>query len=432
MDQPIEGREALQRELLLLHEVLDNVGGYVFTKDLAGRYTYVNEMVCQLFGLPREHILGADDSKFFDLDVSNELRRNDRQVMENGVAVESVETNVVKCSGLERIYWTVKKPVRDGHGQVVGMCGISTDITERKRLEMEVERQRQMLDAIVNNVDAYCYIKTRDRRFLYANQQAAALFGQTPDAVVGKRDIDLMPVEVADHFWEMDRQVFETGQRQCGEEDFVQPGGNVRHYWTVKVPLCVPGQPEALIGFSTDISALHTLKEELYRQAHIDALTGVANRRHFFAEAESAYTRAQRYQQPLAVIMLDIDHFKRINDSFGHRIGDSVIQAVASHCQQSIRAADLLGRIGGEEFAILLPMTDQAEVQALAERLCGSLRQLPLPDGQGGQVLLTASMGAAVLESADHCFDKLLERADQAMYRAKQAGRNQVHLAGPA
>ena len=125
-----------------LRTILDQTGTYIFTKDMAGRYTYVNQMTQDLFGASFEEIIGRDDSHFFDLALADELRLNDRAVIDFGETIEREETNIVKASGETRIYWTVKKPLRNELGQIIGMCGISTDITERKAMETAL-RERE-------------------------------------------------------------------------------------------------------------------------------------------------------------------------------------------------------------------------------------------------------------------------------------------------
>lgn len=167
----------LQAELQNLRTVLDEVGAYVFTKDVDGRYTYANRYVLQLFGRPLADVIGKDDSHFFDLESSDQLRQNDRLVMDHGQVIEREEINYLKPSGDKRIYWTVKKPMHDAHGRIVGMCGISTDITERKRLETELARQRALLQTVLNNVDALIYIRDDQHRYHYVNEKLVALFG---------------------------------------------------------------------------------------------------------------------------------------------------------------------------------------------------------------------------------------------------------------
>ena len=147
-DIPIEKIQQLQT-------TLDQVGAYVYNKDMQGRYTFANKPVCDLFSYPLNEVVGFTDEKFFDLSICNQLRFHDRRVLDLGERIESEETNIIAATGETRIYWTVKIPLKDIEGNITGMCGISTDITERRRLEMLLQEQKLLLDTILNNVDSY-------------------------------------------------------------------------------------------------------------------------------------------------------------------------------------------------------------------------------------------------------------------------------------
>ncbi|MGE4542938.1 MAG: GGDEF domain-containing protein [Pedobacter sp.] len=165
--------------------------------------------------------------------------------------------------------------------------------------------------------------------------------------------------------------------------------------------------------------------EELSLQ---DPLTGLANRRHFFYVADKAYERKLRYRHSLSIMLLDIDHFKGVNDTFGHGVGDQVLQKVAVIIAGSIRKSDLACRYGGEEFAVLLPDTDVHTARQLGHRLLRSIEQTTITL-ESGQVFISASMGIAGLTERESAPPSvLLERADQVLYQAKNAGRNQLRL----
>jgi diguanylate cyclase (GGDEF)-like protein len=167
---------------------------------------------------------------------------------------------------------------------------------------------------------------------------------------------------------------------------------------------------------------------ELREKAATDFLTGLPNRRHFLQRAEQEIARARRYGHALSLLMIDIDHFKAINDGFGHPAGDRAIVAVARHCAETGRSSDLAGRLGGEEFAMLLPEAGQAEAQAVAERLRQGAQSLQVIE-EGRLVPIRVSIGIACLEAADTGPDTLLARADRALYAAKHAGRDCVRCA---
>lgn len=182
----------------------------------------------------------------------------------------------------------------------------------------------------------------------------------------------------------------------------------------------------ATLGFVLMCSA--RLYQELERQATVDALTGINNRRTLGDLAARAIAAAQRHARGLAVLLIDADHFKRINDAHGHAVGDEALQRIAATLQCTLRTEDLLGRLGGEEFVVVMPDTDEAAARTGAERLRHAVEQVQF-SVQQGTVALRISIGVALIGPGDD-FASLLRRADQAMYTAKRSGRNRV--IGPA
>jgi len=168
---------------------------------------------------------------------------------------------------------------------------------------------------------------------------------------------------------------------------------------------------------------------EVKRLATVDALTGTYNRRHFFQEAGREFKRAQRTGRPLAVALLDIDHFKNVNDTLGHTVGDEVLRELARRCASVTRDADVLGRYGGEEFVILLPETDAESARtAVAERLRRQVADRPVMTSRG-PVQVTISVGVASVDGTVPDVETLIDRADAAMYESKRGGRNRVSAA---
>lgn len=172
--------------------------------------------------------------------------------------------------------------------------------------------------------------------------------------------------------------------------------------------------------------------QEKYRElASIDPLTGLANRRHFFTLALAELQRACRFGHHLAIIMLDLDHFKKTNDTWGHAVGDKVLQSVAARCKEVLRTVDVIARYGGEEFVLLLPETSSDGAEVLAERLREALAEPPLQIG-ASTIPVTASLGACAYspimgsQCSPEDLERLLTLADQALYQAKNAGRNRV------
>ena len=177
-----------------------------------------------------------------------------------------------------------------------------------------------------------------------------------------------------------------------------------------------------------DITDHKMAEKELERLARTDVLTGVTNRRHFFELAETEFARARRYDHPLAVILLDVDHFKRVNDQYGHLAGDQILQMVAREAKEHLRSTDIFARYGGEEFICLLPEQDQDGALKMAERIRRRVEQSNA-EFEGQSINVTASIGLALLKrETDRTLERLIDRADEALYQSKAMGRNRVSL----
>jgi diguanylate cyclase (GGDEF)-like protein len=210
------------------------------------------------------------------------------------------------------------------------------------------------------------------------------------------------------------------------EVSFVRNGSS--EYFIVQVAP-IRDERKNLIGHVislVDITERKYAEMELERLARTDMLTAITNRRHFFELAESQFALAQRYDHQLAIMMLDVDHFKSINDRYGHLAGDAVLQSVAQKCQSHMRSTDIFARYGGEEFIFLLPEQTEAGAVELAERLRQLLEQAEVKF-EAWNLKVTASFGLALIEKESALtLEQMIDRADQALYQSKRDGRNRV------
>jgi diguanylate cyclase (GGDEF)-like protein/PAS domain S-box-containing protein len=323
---------------------------------------------------------------------------------------------------------SMKAIVRNARGHIASAPGIPADIANFKRLESELLEKNALLESVLENVDACIYTKDRQRRYTYANAKMAAVVGREPADLLGRTDEELVPADIAAGWRVLDDRVFETGEKQSGEEISRSPDGEVRHFWVVQIPQRDSrGEVNSLVGISTDFTKFYRLKEELVRQATTDELTGTRNRRSLLETARKEFSRAARYGHPLSVLMLDIDHFKRINDSHGHDAGDQVLKAVADAFRRELRDSDVLGRFGGEEFGVILPNTSRGGAAAVGERLRARIDALRLAGDWDGDITPKVSVGVACAQGTSRIED-VIKRADQALYAAKAAGRNRVYI----
>ena len=186
------------------------------------------------------------------------------------------------------------------------------------------------------------------------------------------------------------------------------------------------GIPTKIIGAVQDITKRKAREKELKRQATVDGLTGIFNRSHFLTRANEELQRIHRYGGTCVLLMVDIDHFKMVNDNFGHAAGDTILQRITAICKDSLRSTDVPGRIGGEEFAILLLETELADAKQAADRLRQNIEQAVFILEEGVQMPVHVSIGVAKHRSPSESLAELMLRADKALYRAKSTGRNRV------
>ena len=279
---------------------------------------------------------------------------------------------------------------------------------------------------------ACVYMKSPNGRYLYANSAMAELVNKNPIQIIGHKDTDYFTSDVSQALQEHDVQVFDSLQKLATLEtlETIQQlnDNQIHYYWSVKVPLLGKnGKPYALLGISTDITERKRLEDKLLHLATTDELTGLHNRRYFLQLAEQNLNRSRRYNEPFTLLMCDIDFFKHINDTFGHATGDMVLQRVSQTIKDSLRDSDIAGRIGGEEFAIVLVQTPiDTNGYEVAERLRLAIESTVIVLDDGQEVPLTISIGAVEPIYPHDTLPTLLQRADQLLYKAKRNGRNQV------
>ncbi|MDO9141763.1 MAG: PAS domain S-box protein [Methylobacter sp.] len=314
------------------------------------------------------------------------------------------------------------------------MCGTHADITGRKENEMAlIESEERMRTLFESTSDAVMMLDNNS--FFDCNQAALNMFGCDSKAVfISKHPADLSPMVQAcgTDSKILANQYIEQAMREGSAHfDWLHQRLDDGQVFDAEVLLNAIsfGGQHLLQAVVRDITERKRLLLELERQAHIDFLTGVSNRGYFIQQAEQELARTLRYGCDLSIFMLDIDFFKKINDTYGHKCGDLVLKKLAEICRTVLREVDIIGRIGGEEFAILLPETDKKQAVEVAERLRQAIADAKVPIENGLPVCFTASIGVTSLKGKDENLDVLLSIADKALYQAKNAGRNQVAMA---
>jgi len=340
---------------------------------------------------------------------------------------DAIDFRIVRRDG--EIRWIAHgcRPIYGENGQFRGRRANNRDITERKQVEAALhESQARLHDLFENMSDGVAvYQASPDGRsfiFTALNSAAERIDNVRREDLIGKSVMEVFPGVKEFGLLDVFQRVWRSGVAEHFPVSFYQD--ERLSGWRENFVYKLPGGE--IVAIFDDITERKKLEEELERLAHTDCLTGLANRRHFLEQAEQELARAVRYGKHLSVLMVDIDHFKRVNDIHGHNAGDTALRKLSEVALKAVREVDIVGRLGGEEFAVLLPETDGEMAFEVAERFRSSIANTEVLLESGAALRFTISIGVASLGKDCASFDALLSQADQALYEAKNAGRNRV------
>ena len=297
-----------------------------------------------------------------------------------------------------------------------------------------LQASEDKLATILNSVDAYIYIKDTELHYQYANRKVCELFDRPPAQVIGQTDSVFFDAATAANLRKNDMQVFANGERVEEEEtNRSADGRHMQTFLSIKLPLRRPdGTIYALCGISTDITRHKQAEEAIHQLAYYDPLTQLPNRRFLMERVQQTLAAHERQQDGGALLFIDVDNFKDLNDSLGHAAGDQLLCQMAARLSACTRAQDTLARQGGDEFVLLLqglsPERDEAaqQAQGVAQKILTLLNE-PYPL-ETQSYLTSVSIGIAVFSGQTASQEELLKQADLAMYQAKGDGRNTLRF----
>ncbi|MBE9608241.1 EAL domain-containing protein [Chitinilyticum piscinae] len=308
-------------------------------------------------------------------------------------------------------------------------AALSHEIRQRQHAEAEISERERHLRTIIDLVPHFIFARNNQGQYTLANQALASAYGTTPEQLLGHRDADFnRDAELVAGIQAADQEVIQSGKAICIPDDtFIDHTGCRRDLQTSKIPYQVADATHVL-GVAIDITELKQHQSQLERIAHFDILTDLPNRVLLGDRLHQAMAHAQRHAASLAVVYLDLDGFKEINDSSGHKTGDRLLARLAARMKDALRDEDTLARLGGDEFvAVLQDLHDQESSTPILKRLLAAAAEPVHVDGK--LLHVSASAGVTFFPQADKVdADQLLRQADQAMYVAKQAGKNRYHL----
>ena len=329
---------------------------------------------------------------------------------------------------------------------LLGLLGSAAVITNHlAHQKEELKRSKEFLQTVINTIPDPVFVKDKEHHWIILNQAYCQFIGYPLETLMQKSDHDIFPRHEADNFWSQDELVFRTGQAKEIEAEFTDAFGTTHLIATKKSLHKDAAGNLFLVGIIRDITERKRTEEELRQAAeeltrsnvelklsedrlrylaYHDALTGLANRKQFYERLSQSIDWAHKNNQLVGLMFLDLDGFKQVNDTLGHDTGDQLLRVVAQRLTSSLRSSDIVSRLGGDEFTVILPGIPQLEyVAKVAEKILETLSQVFLLEGQN--VFVTVSIGISIYPLDGEAEETLIKNADAAMYRAKQLGRNQ-------
>lgn len=424
----IQTRRAIELELKKLSSAVEHSPVSILITDANGYFEYVNPKFTQLTGYAFDDLEGKTPRILKSGKTPEDEYEHLWATISSGHEWHGEFHNRKKNGEL---YWDYAaiSPVFDDSGRIAHYVAIQENITERKLAEESLRQQKQFSDDIVNSLPGIFYMLDEHGKFIRSNPQFSAVTGFSKNEIRQMTALDFFAGPDRELIAARISDVFKHGDSSAEAELLLKSGCKIPYFFTGHRTF-IEGK-YYLVGLGTDISERRKLELELMHQARTDMLTGLPNRRHFLELAALELVRTVRYNNPLSILMVDLDEFKAINDAYGHQAGDRCLIKFADVCRRMMRSIDVTGRIGGEEFAILLPETDADQAMEVGERLRLNVSGAAVETEKGKALLFTASIGVAMLSPCIDDIDKLLAAADKALYRAKSNGRNCVELFKP-
>ena len=429
-----QAEEQLINEHSRLRSLVQNIPEMIWMKDADGIYRLCNPALERVFGAKEADILGKTDYDFFDAELADFFRQKDRDAMAAGLAIVNEEWTTYADTGERALFETTKAPVRDESGRVLGVLGISRDITHARAAQDALNQSETLLKQSQQVASVGHYVFNIAAGRWSSSEELDSIFGIDAEYIrdaegwlklVHTSQRNEMSAYLNEHVLR-DQKTFDKEYRivraNDGTERWVHGFG--------RLELDAAGRPSRLFGVIQDITERKATEAQVEYLAYHDQLTGLPNRVLVRDRFEQAVAYATRNAGKVALLFLDLDHFKTINDALGHVVGDALLKEVAARLQLCVRDTDTISRQGGDEFLIVL--SDVHDAESIAAFSGKMLEQLCQPFRIDAHDLSTSvSIGATIYPDDGTDFNTLLKKAETAMYHAKEAGRNACYFFNP-
>ncbi|GMQ60154.1 hypothetical protein AN1V17_45540 [Vallitalea sediminicola] len=413
---------------------IDVSANYFVALDNAGNINFINKSLGSILANDSKYLIGKN---WFDIALPTNIRSKIKNIFNKlmkGFIRENQEIYnqpLLTKSGEERIVMWSNSILKDECGNIIGTLSSGHDITDKLQIQkqlMEVETNFQQL---LENINEIFWVKNIDGEdMIYISSAFEHIFGQKWDYKNGIKNFyasvhpaDLVNVKSSFN------NLIEVGSISQLEYRIIKSDNSIRWIYSRSFPVKnKDNKIVRIVGVAEDITERKELQDSLYKMATTDYLTGSYNRQHFLKTAEGFIAYARLTKDVVSLLMLDIDYFKKVNDTYGHSIGDEVLQELVKTCTSLLGEKDLFGRIGGEEFAIILTGYNREDAFTIAENIRKNVENLTLKIG-GYTIKITISIGMSIFSNTtcdSDCIRNLLNNADKALYQAKNSGRNRT------
>ncbi|MGM0397343.1 MAG: PAS domain S-box protein [Bacillota bacterium] len=391
----------------MLESILDSSEDMIFFKDTNDHYTSCNKAFADFHGKSIEDIVGLTG---FDIHIAEDAEKFRQQDMDIIRTLNSTRYEIwgVDRGGKETRLETIKSPFFDEGGNVLGIIGIIRDITKRHQAEMELEENRKYVRAILETtIDAF-WVLDRDGNFTDVNSAFCKMSGYTREELLRMNVRDLEMIENSRNIENRINRILTEGRDRF---ETVHRGKNGNTYEIEIMSSLFDSEQNLVVGFARDISRKKAEERKIKFLSFHDHLTGLYNRRYVEDSMERLDT-PRNY--PFTIMMLDVNGLKLTNDAFGHQVGDKVLVSVAESIRNVCREDDIIGRMGGDEFIVLLPKTDKSDAEKIKKRIESITSESGLDS-----IVVSVAIGYSTKTSPQENIIEIMKEADSMMYRDK-------------
>ena len=426
-------KEAAQKSLRESEEkyrtILEKMEEGLFELDLKGNITFVNDAECRKLGYSREELTGMNYRQLQDENTAKKTRQIFSEVYKKEEPIQLLDVEIIRKNGSKAFNEISVSLLKDKQGKATGFRGISRDVTVRRQMEEMIRQSEEKYRTIINEVDEWYFEIDLAGNVIFVNDAIVRSVGYPPERLIGLNYKSFTSEERSGEVFKIFRQVYETREPiKNFPYEFVLPDGKITFFELSVFPkLDDQGKVVGFRGVGHDVTERKRTEEQLNYIATHDLLTGLPNRMLLMDRLKMATAQAKRNAQKLALMMLDLDNFKNVNDSLGHMVGDKLLKEISLRLTGRLRQNDTICRLGGDEFIILLPAIERVEdAVEVAKIILESFEQSFICNDH--LINSSISIGIAIYPDDAQDIDVLMKNADMAMYYVKAHGRNGYHL----